>query len=66
MLERSISWFIFHVGNLKLLGRLNGLSTCAMLTPLMIMYDYVITLLKALQLATTNDWVGHGPPGPPC
>ena len=29
ILEKSISWFIFHVGNLKLLGRLNGLSTCA-------------------------------------
>ena len=39
------------------------------LAPLIILtitYDYVIILLKSLYLATTNHWVGHGPPGPPC
>ena len=31
---------------------------------LMIMYDYVIALLKTLYLVTTNDWVGHAPDPP--
>ena len=39
------------------------LATVIILT---ITYDSVITLLIMLYLATTNHWVGHGPPDPPC
>ena len=47
--------------NFKLLGRGNGLPTSvvhirAPLIILMITYDYVITLLKTLYVATTNHW----------
>ena len=65
----SLIHFSMYIGNLKLLGRLNALSTSTVeLAPLIIltiMYDYVLALLQTLYLATTDDWVGHGPPHPP-
>ena len=49
----------FYVGNMKLLGRWNALSTLTVelvsLNILTIMYDNVIAFLKTLYLAATDN-----------
>ena len=62
------NWFLdpfFHVGNLKLLGKCNGLLTCAVdiiLMPLIIltiMCDYVVALSKKFNfIINYHKWLG--------
>ena len=70
MLERSILWSIYCVGNLKPLGKQKDLPTHSLevdsIDDHITNYDFIITLSVALQLAPTNDREGRGPPDPPC